>query len=51
MSDSPHDGPSWYGAAPFQADTETVAPGVQLIRIAGDLADALAAGRESGGDV
>lgn len=37
MSDSPHDGPSWYGAAPFQADTETVAPGVQLIRIAGDL--------------
>jgi anti-sigma B factor antagonist len=36
MSDSPHDG-QWYGAAPLQADTEIVAPGVQLIRISGDL--------------
>ena len=37
MSDSPHDRQGWYGAAPLQAETETVAPGVQLIRISGDL--------------
>ena len=37
MSDSPHDGHGWYGAAPLQAETESVAPGVQLIRISDDL--------------
>jgi anti-anti-sigma factor len=36
-ADSSHDEQSWYGAAPFRADSETLAPGVQLIRIAGDL--------------
>ena len=36
-ADSPLDEQSWYGAARLRADTETVAPGVLLIRIAGDL--------------
>jgi hypothetical protein len=36
-ADSPLDEQSWYGAAPLRADTETVAPGVALIRISGDL--------------
>jgi len=34
---APIRGQNWYGATAFSADTETVRPGVQLVRLRGDL--------------
>lgn len=34
---APSRGPTWYGATAFDADTQTIRPGVQLVRLRGDL--------------
>jgi anti-sigma B factor antagonist len=36
-ADSPSQGQNWYGAAPLRAGSESIAPGVVLVRLSGDL--------------